>query len=238
MASTITAITPEGFPADHATTIGWARAGTELVLETVRGLSDADLDAPSGLPDWSRRHVCAHLARNAEALGRLLSWARTGVETAMYPSSEARDADIMQSATAAPAELRADLEAACAAFQTACDDLPEEAWTATVRSRTLMIPASVIPWFRVREVWIHGADLDAGIGFDAVPIDVATALISELTTGLTNRGAIDLRLVATDADRQWTVGSGAIRVEASLAELVAWLTGRVSRPEAELPAWI
>jgi maleylpyruvate isomerase len=238
VASTITALSPDGFPTEHATSIEWARAGTELLLQTVRGLSDEDLDGPSGLPDWSRRHVCAHLARNAEALGRLLTWARTGVETPMYPSPEARDADIEEGAQAAAADLRADLDAACETFLTECEDLPETAWSATVRSRTMAIPASAIPWYRAREVWIHTADLDVGVGFDAFPPDIASALITELATGLSSRGAVDLRLVATDLDREWTVGSGATVVEASTAELSAWLTGRATRTEAELPPWM
>lgn len=235
MASTITA---EGYPTDQQTSIRWATAGTELLLETVRGLSDSDLDQPSALPDWTRRYVCAHLARNAEALERLLTWARTGVETLMYPSAEARETGIQESAAAEPSALRADLETACNGFLAACTALPEDAWSATVRSRTLEIPATVVPWYRVREVWIHAADLMAGVSFNDFPVDISSALITELTTGLSARGSVDLHLIATDTDEEWTVGSGAVRAAARAGELAAWLTGRVTRPEAELPAWI
>ena len=46
-------------------------------------------------------------------------------------------------------------------------------------------------------------------------------------------------LIATDTGNEWTVGSGAgARRRHRAGELAAWLTGRVARPEAELPAWI
>lgn len=235
MASTITA---DGFPDDPHRNIEWARAGTALLRDTVRGLHDDELDAPSRLPGWSRRHVVAHVARNAEALCRLLTWARTGVETLMYPSPQDRDADIMRSAEGEPAALRADLERTAAAFLTACDDLPAEAWRATVRTMQRPIPASVVPWYRVREVWIHSADLDAGVDFRDFPADVSAALVTELTTGLTARQAANLRLIATDSGAEWTVGDGSVQVAARAGELAEWLTGRVKRPEAELPPWI
>ena len=75
---------------DHART--WVDRGTRLLLDVVDTLDDAALDRPSGLPGWTRRHLLAHVASNAEALGRLLDWARTGVENPMYASPEARDA--------------------------------------------------------------------------------------------------------------------------------------------------
>ena len=90
------------------------RAGTEHVFALVAKLSDAELAEPSALPEWSRAHVVAHLARNAEALIRLVAWARTGVETPMYPSREARAADIAASAGHPPERLRAELTATAA----------------------------------------------------------------------------------------------------------------------------
>jgi len=235
VASTITA---EGYPTDHQTSIAWARDGTAVLLNAVAALSDTDLDAPSALPDWSRRYVCAHVARNAEALGRLLAWARTGVETPTYPSAEARTADIERTSQAPAPDLRIDLELASNAFLAACADFPSESWDATVRTMARDIPASVVPWYRVREVWIHAADLGASVGFGDFPEPVAAAMVTELATGLGLRSAADLHLVASDTGQEWLVGSGAVRVEAAIGELAEWLTGRTTRPEAELPPWI
>src|SRR6476619_4300489 len=94
----------------------WWKAGERTVAGHVERLSDDELAAPSALPDWSRAHVVAHIARNADALVNLLDWARTGVETPMYPSREARNAGIDQTAALSPADLKADYSAACARF--------------------------------------------------------------------------------------------------------------------------
>ena len=67
---------------------------TARLLATARKLDDADLAAPSRLPGWTRGHVLAHLARNADGCVNLLTWARTGIETPQYASDERRDADI------------------------------------------------------------------------------------------------------------------------------------------------
>ncbi|WP_308164110.1 maleylpyruvate isomerase N-terminal domain-containing protein [Nonomuraea sediminis] len=66
-------------------------AGTAYFADRLRG---ADLTGTSGLPGWTRAHVVAHVACNARAIGRLAHWARTGVETPMYASKQARDAEI------------------------------------------------------------------------------------------------------------------------------------------------
>ena len=39
---------------------------TNRLIRTVDGFTGDDWDAPSGLPDWSRAHVVAHLALNAD----------------------------------------------------------------------------------------------------------------------------------------------------------------------------
>ena len=46
---------------------------TQRLVRTVDGLDDDALAAPSGLPDWTRAHVVAHLALNAEGLASVLT---------------------------------------------------------------------------------------------------------------------------------------------------------------------
>ncbi len=43
-------------------------SATDTLLATVSRLTDADLDHPSLCEGWTRGHVVAHLARNAEAI--------------------------------------------------------------------------------------------------------------------------------------------------------------------------
>jgi maleylpyruvate isomerase len=89
---------------------------TEYVLTTAGGLSDDDMRDRSLLPNWSRGHVLTHLARNADGGTRLLTWARTGVPAAEYPSLEERAAQIEAGAGRSAAELVADVRRSSARF--------------------------------------------------------------------------------------------------------------------------
>src|SRR5260370_38967831 len=64
---------------------------TQRMLKTASTLSDEEVRQPSLLPGWTRGHVLAHLAGNADALRNLLIWARTGVKAPAYASQQARD---------------------------------------------------------------------------------------------------------------------------------------------------
>lgn len=202
----------------------WWRDGDRAVAERVRQLTDAELAEASALPGWSRAHVVAHLARNADALVNLLTWARTGVETPMYPSRAARDADIEATAALPPDELRRHYADARDRLAQTVDALPAEAWTAEVRTpRDEVMPAGDVPWMRAKEVWVHGTDLRAGLTLADAPPDFCAALVDDVLALFARRGQTpDLRLVATDVDRTW--GSGQQQVEAPAAAVAAWLT--------------
>jgi maleylpyruvate isomerase len=202
----------------------WWRAGERTVARLVEDLTDDDLAGSSALPDWSRAHVVAHLARNADALINLLDWARTGVETPMYPSREARDAGIETTAALPPAELRADYAAACARLAEAVESMPAEAWSATLRSmQGRPMPATGVPWMRAKEIWVHGVDLDAGLAFADLPTDFCAALVDDVHGLFAARGETpDATLVATDVDRTW--GSGAAQLHGPVGAIAAWLT--------------
>ena len=202
----------------------WWTAGERAVGRLVDRMPDDDLAAPSALPDWSRAHVVAHLARNADALVNLLAWARTGVETPMYPSREARDAGIEATAALSPADLRADYAAACARLAEAVENTPADAWDATLRNmQGREIPAREVPWMRAKEVWVHGVDLDAGLAFADLPADFCAALVDDVLGLFAARDEVpDVTLVASDVDRTW--GSGAAQVQGAAGAIAAWLT--------------
>jgi maleylpyruvate isomerase len=168
--------------------------------------------------------VVAHLARNADALINLLDWARTGVETPMYPSREARDAGIEATAALPPAELRADYAAASARFAEAVEAMPESAWTASLRNmQGRQLPAADVPWMRAKEVWVHGTDLAAGLTFADVPAECCAALVDDGHGLFTARDETpDVTLVATDVERTW--GSGAGKAEGPVSAIAGWLT--------------
>ncbi|HTZ43815.1 MAG TPA: maleylpyruvate isomerase family mycothiol-dependent enzyme [Jatrophihabitans sp.] len=210
--------------------IGWMRAGTELLVTTVRGLPDGDLAAPSLLPGWSRAHLLGHLARNSDALLNLLSWARTGVENPMYPSAGARAEGIERSAGQPVAELRADFEDGVRRLDEAVRELPDDAWQGMVRTaRGRPVPGAEVPWMRVREVWVHVVDLDAGVSFADVPTDVGAALLTDAFAFAANHpDAPPVRVLPTDAELELRLGAGepATEVRAPVGELLPWALGR------------
>jgi maleylpyruvate isomerase len=216
---------------DPAVTLPWMGAGTELFARAVGALPDDALRAPSALPGWSRAHVVAHVARNAEALTRLATWARTGVENPMYPSREHRAAAIESSAQAAAEVLRAELTSTAEALDSALAALDATSWQAQVRSALgTPVPAAQIPWMRVREVWLHAVDLDAGVSVDDLPPDVVDAVLDDAAATLSAvRGCPDALLAPTDRERAWSLGAdavAAVRVRGAAADVLGWLIGR------------
>ncbi|WP_211177157.1 maleylpyruvate isomerase family mycothiol-dependent enzyme [Pseudonocardia acidicola] len=237
---------------DLAVTRPWMAEGTTVLFGAVDRLSDGDLRGPGVLPGWTRAHVIGHVARNAEALGRLAAWARTGVETPMYADRQQRATEIEASAAWPAATLRADLTATAAALDTALDALDDAAWKASVRSaQGRVIPAAEIPWMRVREVWLHAVDLDAGVGVADLPAGVVDALLDDVTGALSGRdGCPPVRLEPADRDRGWRLGpddADPVVVAAPAADLLAWAAGRDDGARLaagrgagvpELPRWL
>jgi maleylpyruvate isomerase len=222
---------------DVSVTLPWMGAGTEFLVRAVDALPDDAFRAPSGLPGWSRAHLIAHLARNAEALTRLATWARTGIETPMYASSDQRAAEIESSAQAPVEKLRSELVSTAGDLDAALAALDDDTWQGQVRSALgRAIPATEVPWMRVREVWLHAVDLDAGITVADLPPAVVDALLDEVTVTLSARdGCPNARLAPSDRDRRWALGAGSdpIELRGDAAGVLGWLVGRTARAEVE-----
>lgn len=75
---------------------------TGHLLRTVAALDPAAVTGPSALPGWTRGHILAHLARNADSLLNLLEAARTGTDIPQYATLEARDQGIEDGAPGRP----------------------------------------------------------------------------------------------------------------------------------------
>jgi maleylpyruvate isomerase len=207
--------------------LAWSDAGTALCHRAIAGLSEVAYRAPSNLPGWSRKHVVAHLAANAEAIGRLVDWACTGRENRMYSSPEQRAADIEDGAKLPGPELTAWFSRASRELADAMQALPDDAWRAevvTAQGRT--VPAAETPWMRSREVMVHAVDLGTGLGFADLPAHFLTALREEITA---KRGSQNVPTVRGED-----------------AQITAWLAGRPhtgvttadGAPAAELPPWL
>jgi maleylpyruvate isomerase len=153
---------------------------TQRLLSAARIIAEPDLRAPSLLPGWTRAHVLAHLARNADAMRNLLIGARGGQDRPAYASSEARDADIAAGAVLKPAELMADLAGSAMALRTVARQLPEAAWEFPVRMLdSAPFPAVLLLPRRLVEVELHHGDLGIGYGPDAWPAAFATMELPE-----------------------------------------------------------
>jgi maleylpyruvate isomerase len=221
----------------------WWKQGEEHLGTALGRLVDEEFGEPSRLPGWTRAHVLGHLARNADAIGNLLTWARTGVETPMYASPEARDADIEKAAALEPHLLRADLLGAVARLASGMQAMPAHAWAAPIRTRSgRTVAAAEVPWMRAQEVWVHSVDLDAGVGFADIPEDVLAWIVDGAFRMWSGRDQVpDVALFA--GDREW--GTGSLAVAGTLPAVTAWVIGRSSGddlradgPLPELPAWL
>ncbi|MFF9494413.1 maleylpyruvate isomerase N-terminal domain-containing protein [Streptomyces flaveolus] len=161
----------------------WARIGTELLLDAVADLDEAAFQAPSALPDWTRKHLVAHVAANADALCNLVHWAATGEPTPMYASAEERAAGIAKGPALSADELRSWLTDSAHKLTAGLDRLTDEQWhreVVTAQGRT--VPATELPWMRAREVCVHAADLGTGVvTFADLPKGFLTALVAEIS---------------------------------------------------------
>jgi maleylpyruvate isomerase len=204
----------------------------------IRGLrdeqwSDADVQRPSLLPGWSRGHVLAHIARNADGIARTLSGALRGALVARYPDGPAgRDADIAAGAGRPVNEALQDVEQSADRLDRVCGAVADAgAWelpTDQERPAARWLPA------RWREVEIHRVDLDGSYTADKWPAEFVTYLLPRLAERLAGRTSESLR-VEVQADESisadlpgavWTSGTRADRVTGPDWALLAWLLGR------------
>lgn len=220
---------------------------TEDLLAAVGGLDAAALAEPSRLPGWTRGHVLAHIARNADALVNLLTWARTGQEVAMYPPDGARERDIEEGSGRPLAEQLADIRASAERFAQAAAAVPPTAWASQVAGRTgRVFAAAEIPWRRLIELRLHHVDLGIGLDCTGLPADFAARELAWLVDGLTgHEGIAAVRLHDTASGEKWTIGAAdepELTVSGTTGALLAWVSGRGSgadlavSPERPLPA--
>ena len=214
---------------------------TERLLRTAESLDDAAVAAPSLLPGWTRGHVLTHVARQADAITNLLTWARTGEETPAYPSAEARAADIEAGAGRPLAEQIADIRATHERMADAAAAMTGEAWTFHIPTRNHI--AAVLPWVRLREVNVHHVDLDAGYTPENWSEAFALRLLREIVTGA-KPDAAPMVLRPFGLEHPLVIGQPtdtSPAIGGPTRALAAWLAGRgdgaelTLAPDGELP---
>jgi maleylpyruvate isomerase len=220
------------------------------VLRTVDGFHGADWVTPSLLPAWTRAHVVAHLALNAEGMARALRGVVADEDEydgprTMYDSDEKRDADIDELAVAETSEIRDRLLAGTTVLREAIDALPSDRWETRVertpRGRAIRVGA--FPGMRLRELEIHHVDLDSGYTPADWTLEFAEHLVDAMVKRLDPSRAVEIRPL--DSRRTWVVGDGESEypvpvVTGPAAQIGWWLTGRpapdtVTCSHGELP---
>ncbi|MBV7695054.1 maleylpyruvate isomerase family mycothiol-dependent enzyme [Streptomyces sp. TRM70350] len=207
---------------DHARDLASVRDATERLLTAVAKLDNAAVTEPSRLPGWSRGHVLAHLARNADALVNVLDG------RPMYVSGKARDADIERDAPRPLDAQLADVRESAARFQDAAA-APAD-WSRTVELRNgVTDSASRVPFRRWVEVELHHVDLGIGYELEDLPAEFAEREIDFLADRFTGHPDVPPSRL-TDGTRAWSTGRRAsepeITVTGSPADLLGWLAGR------------
>src|SRR4029450_12653784 len=197
------------------------RESHERLGQTLSTLDENVVRKRSLLPGCSRAHVLAHLARNAEAMSRMMTAALQGESVDQYPGgSSARDADIEAGAKASAAEL--------VAGQRPIRFLPigEQ-------------PAARTIWSRWREVEIHHSDL----GLIYNPSDWPDAFVGEDLPGeggrLPDRLPAGMSVILRVDGYEGTYGpddAPAMTFTGQPWALYAWLIGRVDQANAGLRA--
>ncbi|MGI8434154.1 MAG: maleylpyruvate isomerase family mycothiol-dependent enzyme [Nocardioidaceae bacterium] len=215
--------------ADVTASMAALAASTDSLQRSIGTLTDDQVQGPSLLPGWSRGHVLTHVARNADAMVNLATWARTGVETPMYPSREHRDTTIAVQSGRPAAELVSDVDAShCRLVQT-LDELKPEHWQAPLSwgAQDRDTRAWLIPALRRTEVEVHHVDLDLDYTPAHWPEEFVEALLGEVANELTARGdGLACVLVGNDDEGRWQIGAGGPEINGPPPALLGWLLGR------------
>lgn len=207
---------------DHARDLASVQDATDRLLDAVAKLDNAAVTDESRLPGWTRGHILAHLARNADALVNVLEG------RPMYASPEARDADIERDAPRPLDAQIADVRTSAARFQEV-GEVPAD-WSRTVELRNgVTDSASRVPFRRWVEVELHHVDLGIGYELEDLPAEFVEREIGFLAERFSGHPDVPPTRL-TDGTRAWSTGREAdgptVTVTGAPADLLGWLAGR------------
>lgn len=210
---------------DHVHDLALVREATERLLSAAGKLDDAAVAEASRLPDWTRGHVLAHLARNADALVNVLAG------RPMYASAEVRDADIARDAGRTLDVHLADLRAGAARFTEAAEAPGDPDRTVELRNG-VTDSAARIPFRRLVEVELHHVDLGIGYELADLPGEFTARAIGYLAARYSGHPGVPAVTLAAADGARWRTGAaeGApVAVPGTAPALLGWLSGRGAR---------
>ncbi|MCX4693976.1 maleylpyruvate isomerase family mycothiol-dependent enzyme [Streptomyces sp. NBC_01408] len=208
---------------DHVHDLRSVREATDRLLTAVAKLDNAALAEESHLPGWSRGHILAHLARNADALVNVFEG------RPMYESASARDADIARDAGRPLEEQLTDLRDSAARFLATTE--PAQDWSRTVELRNGVTDlAANVPFRRWVEVELHHVDLNIGYELRDLPGEFTDREIAFLADRWSGRPEVPpVTLNASYGGQVWHTGGTEgtpVVLEGPKDELLGWLAGR------------
>jgi maleylpyruvate isomerase len=207
---------------DHERDLAFLRDATDRLLDAAARMDNASVTQPSRLPGWTRGHVLAHIARNADALVNVLQG------RPMYESPAVRDADIERDAPRPLDVQLADVRDSAARFQEAAAAPADWSRTVTLRNG-ITDSASRLPFRRWVEVELHHVDLGAGYELEDPPAEFTERETAFLAERFLGHAAVPPTLV-TDGTHTWRTGREADEPEVTVtgdpANLLGWLSGR------------
>lgn len=184
-------------------------------------LTDAQVLAPSLLPNWTVAHVLTHIARNADSNVLMLGAANRGEIGTQYPGGfEQRNADIENGASRSAAELIADVAAANRRLEAAWAATTSDAWEGTGQTVVGPVPIGALPFRRWRETVVHHADCglagNAAFSWRDWPDDYVRLELQQMTMLWASRKPMGMT----------TLPTAALAVDDR--HRVAWMMGRTT----------
>lgn len=208
---------------DHVHDLRSVRESTDRLLSAIAKLDNAALSGESQLPGWTRGHILAHLARNADALVNVFEG------RPMYESATVREADIERDADRPLEEHLADLRDSWARFLATTETAQDWSRTVELRGGVTDLAANV-PFRRWIEVELHHVDLDIGYALADLPDEFTEREIAFLADRWSGRPEVPpVTLKTHNGDRLWHTGGAEgtpVTLTGTPAELLGWLAGR------------
>lgn len=221
-------------------------AAHQRLLFTLQGFDDESARHPSLLPDWSRAHVLAHLARDAESQERMLRGLMRDEHIPQYAGGSAGRRKAINDSVRQDAEaLVDDYRSAGEALFSAWQAMPDDLWDRAVHTLRGPVEAAETAWVRWHELEVHHVDLDLGFTQSDWPAAYVTTALSRVMASLTERawGKVPpARWVVevTDRDGEWTIDTtaeegptihpeaadGDARISGPAHAVLAWILGR------------
>ncbi|MFF2195631.1 maleylpyruvate isomerase family mycothiol-dependent enzyme [Streptomyces sp. NPDC058157] len=208
---------------DHVHDLASVREATKRLLNAVAKMDNASLSQESHLPGWTRGHILAHLARNADALVNVFEG------RPMYESAAARDADIERDSGRPLEEHLTDLRDSAARFLATTE--PAQDWQRTVELRNGVTDlAANVPFRRLVEVELHHVDLNIGYELSDLPAEFADREIAFLADRWSGRPDVPpVTLLFPDGETVARTGGTEgtpVVLSGARDDLLGWLAGR------------